>query len=439
MMAPFFRQFASTAATLTVLLGLASPSLALSWNGYTESRHDRFYQPQTAADPARQFIGESFDWSGVGTFNSSGWWWATMISDQYFLSAAHIGPSNDPANVRFYRTNDPNGEHADISIDTSFGQRIAGTDLWLGKLQQAPPSWVERYPLIKRNDSTNYVSYLNPTVYIVGHKSESPGYTNMSVGKNEISSPWSWSWSRTASGRTLDWTFDQGNSGFGADEATTIGGDSSGPTFVPNAYGGMALAGIHWLYDTDTNISAYTEQIVAAVPEPITVVTDLPGDVNRDFQVSFSDLISVLSHLGQGPRATHTNGDIDADGYVTGLDVTNLLANFGKKLTAPADFDQDFDVDSVDLSVIYGNWLKSVKPGFSGDANNDGVVNAKDLFVFNRNMRDVNAATAYNNYLNMSIGTLGVSGQSIPEPASVVIAAALLSLLFCMRSNVRRR
>lgn len=439
MTAPSFRQCARAAATLTILLCLVPQSLALSWNGYNESRHDRFYQPESPADTPREFIGESFDWSGVGSFNSGGWWWATMISDHYFLSSAHIGPSNDPANVRFYRTNDPNSEHADISIETSFGQRIAGTDLWLGKLQQAPPTWVERYPLIKRNDSTNYVSYLDSSVYIVGHQGDKLGYTNMGIGRNEISSPWSWSWSRTASGRTLDWTFDHGGTGFGADEATTIGGDSSGPTFVPSHYGGLALAGIHWLYDTDTNISAYVDELVAAVPEPITVVTDLPGDLNNDYRVTNPDLIIMASHYGQGSEVSHANGDINGDGFVNLSDLRVAASNYGRKLVAPADFDEDFDVDSNDFSIISSHWLKSVEPGSNGDANADGVVNAKDLLVFNANMRDESAATSYSNYLGMSSKAFGSTGQSIPEPASILLAASPLMFLFCLRSIVRRR
>src|SRR5262245_2255317 len=78
------------------------PAWALKWGEFHAERHDRFYQE---ASPARAFIGEGLDWSGIGTWQNG---WATMISDSYFLTSYHIRwPSGqtDPLPVQFYRTN----------------------------------------------------------------------------------------------------------------------------------------------------------------------------------------------------------------------------------------------------------------------------------------------------------------------------------------------
>ncbi len=61
-----------------------APSHAdLTVRGYSPLLHDRFNNHSS-------FIGSGIDWSGVG--RSSGGRWATMISDTYFLSAAHFPP-----------------------------------------------------------------------------------------------------------------------------------------------------------------------------------------------------------------------------------------------------------------------------------------------------------------------------------------------------------
>ena len=60
-------------------------ALAASGNtvirNYQPLRHDRFY---TGNDKA--FVGDPYDFSGVGF---TGTYWATLISDCYFISATH--------------------------------------------------------------------------------------------------------------------------------------------------------------------------------------------------------------------------------------------------------------------------------------------------------------------------------------------------------------
>ena len=72
---------------------------------YDPARHDRFYE---GAD--RVFLGEIYNWSGVGVVREDGEIeaWATMVAAQYFLSAHHRHP--EPGDVlTFWEGNDPAG------------------------------------------------------------------------------------------------------------------------------------------------------------------------------------------------------------------------------------------------------------------------------------------------------------------------------------------
>ena len=104
----------------------------------------------TGAD--REFIGESYDSTGVGRGVSTSRW-ATMISDHYFLSATHFHPSIG-APIRFYHSNNPAGSFEDVTVAS--GTQIAGSDLWLGRLSSAPTTNVQRYPILSYATTAAY-------------------------------------------------------------------------------------------------------------------------------------------------------------------------------------------------------------------------------------------------------------------------------------------
>ncbi len=226
-----------------------------------------------------------------------------MISDHYFLSSYHIGHPNTDVTVDFYRTNTMDtsaGNYIQEHIDPTFGVKIAGTDLWLGRMVDAPPSWVNRYPLIERQSATNYTSYLDPSIYVYGYSGGgNVDYVRSFLGTNTINS-FSNTYSDINGSIGVGLTYTQ-DSTAGPDEVGLIGGDSSGPTFVKSPYGGLALAGLHWQVNqdgyTDANVSAYIPQIVAATPEHVNVVTDISGDFNGDYRVDNSDLSILASHF----------------------------------------------------------------------------------------------------------------------------------------------
>lgn len=373
-------------ALLAVLFVANSARADLRIAGYQDRLHDPYY---VGADKA--FIGAAYNWSGVGRFpdpspTGLNWKTLTMISDNYFITANHHQPNrgNDPVDsspkVRFYRTLDPSGEFWESEIATLgnsyVGQRIGQTDLWVGKLASTPPDWVMRYPLAKRHEATNYLSYTDNKLFIFGQDSPR-NWTSLRVGRNEVDNI-------DISGN-LQWNYNP-KSGLGADEAETQLGDSGAPSFytlnkIP------VLAGIHTRENFDTGVTKNLAAIQAAVGEQLAFSTGLIGDLNADFRVDITDLGMLADSYGKrtsGVRYFH--GDLTGDGKVDVFDFAQVVNNFGKSLYAPTDFDQDGDVDGDDLAMIGDNWLKRVsRPYAAGDANGDGFVNLFDVMAFDRN------------------------------------------------------
>jgi hypothetical protein len=353
--------------------------------GYEERLHDPFY---VGSDKA--FIGAGYNWSGFGRWydpaaTSGNWKQVTMISDNYFLTANHNRPNlgDDPAGadsrVRFYRTTDPNGEFWESEIALAGGNyqgtRIGSTDLWVGKLASTPPSWVTRYPLAKRHEATNYLSYTDNDLFVFGQDSPR-SFTSVRVGRNEVSLV-------NASGN-YQWSYDPVG-GLGTDEAQTESGDSGGPSFF-TAGRVPVLAGIHTRSNYDTGISANLDKIMAAVGEPISVSTGLIGDLNGNFRVTASDFFTLIANYGKSENARYSEGDLNGDGRVTAGDFTLLAANYNRDHFAPADFDRDGDVDGDDLATIGSHWFQSVSQPFTmGDANGDSIVGMADLQIFDQN------------------------------------------------------
>lgn len=240
-----------TLVTVVALLGLSfSPLIAdmyLLGVGDDHARsfsHDRYY---VGADKA--FIGEAFDWSGIG-FSTSWGRFATMISPSYFLSASHSHPAIGES-VRFYDGNSTSSPTYVYTVQS--GVQIGGSDLWLGKLSTPISSELSTYPIYMPGASTNDLH--GKEIYVYGTPSR--------VGRNII----------TGTGSIISFRFDT-IGGLGEDEAYCMGGDSGGPSF--GFYGNqLAVAGIHY-YNSgstpyngavtgDTCVPYYLDQLIAAM------------------------------------------------------------------------------------------------------------------------------------------------------------------------------
>ena len=267
----------SVVALLLMLGGTLRADLQLQ--SYSPHKHDRYYD---GTDPVRAFIGEAFDFSGVG---KAGLRWAVMISPTYFLTAAHADPMDDGATtLTFYEGNDLAGTSRTYSIDTDFSFQTsygaASSDLLLGRLTAPMPEADEIafYPVLLRSFKSTYKAYKDEEIYVYGQENR--------VGRNTIDIvlpvP-------TAGGTTISMQYDFDDpGGVGDDEAYLIVKDSGGPSFVV-VNGQLALVGIHLYHSHDVGVNGsysgdsfvpyYIDQLnanmgdesVTIVPEPMTV------------------------------------------------------------------------------------------------------------------------------------------------------------------------
>ena len=210
------------------------------------STNNRFYTGTGAA-----FIGQGYDWSGVGE-NQAGQW-ATMISPSYFISANHYHPGPGDT-LTFHLNNDPNGPTYTTGIAS--GILIPGTvDLYLGKLTSPIPAAddIATYPIWVL---PNLAAYTGQNMFVYG--------TPNKVGQNVIS---------YASLSQVYYAY-SATGGDGPNEAYLMSGDSGAPSFG-FANGQLAVVGVHWTnsgstpYDgatcSDTNVSSYVAAIQASM------------------------------------------------------------------------------------------------------------------------------------------------------------------------------
>jgi len=258
----------------TILLGAKVSPADLYLQDHDSKVHDRYY---TGSDKA--FVGQGYDWSGVG-YSDDGHW-ATMISPSYFLSASHANyhPAVD-SNVTFYETNDKSGTSHTYQVAGGAALQLTGndTDLWLGKLKTPVDANIVPYPIaILGSDASDYVG---EEIFVYGKADR--------VGRNVIDGAGSMHDS------TICLKFFYDDPGVGADEAYAVEGDSGAPSFVALSYMGqqtLALIGTHSYdsgsppptagidYTLDAWVTVYVDALndamvgesVTVVPEPATL------------------------------------------------------------------------------------------------------------------------------------------------------------------------
>lgn len=208
-------------------LMLMSPTLSRSEmivRDYTPARNYRFY---AASD--RAFVGHSYDFSGVG-LGSDGHW-ATLVTDNCFLSAVHLHPAVG-AKVTFWGSNSLTG--ASYTHTVTGGTRIGTTDLWLGWFDEAVDRSIARYPVPKLRSSKACLGF---TLYNYGRTHRVGRNVLDMLGVCQLGS---------STGKIAAYDYDDNDTpSVGGDESFLQVGDSGAPSFVVfNSR--LALIGIHW-------------------------------------------------------------------------------------------------------------------------------------------------------------------------------------------------
>lgn len=229
---------------LAVLAGSTVANGAIAILDFSPGTNDRF-----ADDPS--FVAAGLDWSGVG--RASNGTWVTMISDSVFLSSNHFHPANG-ATLTFHPGNTPGDDV--VTATVGGGQRIGGTDLWIGFLEGPLPMWIASYGLADvALTSGNFTStgLSGAEVLMSGISPTTSGYgasvlTNQAVGTNHIERFMSGVSSGGSTGDTI-WTVrnEPGDLNYvmTTHEAQLASGDSGSPLFMLME-GEMVLTGIAW-------------------------------------------------------------------------------------------------------------------------------------------------------------------------------------------------
>lgn len=215
---------------------------AITINDFSAATNDRF-----ADSPS--FIAADYDWSGVGRTESGQW--ATMISENVFLSAAHW-PAD--STITFFPGNDPSA--TPITATVAGGERIGATDLWIGFLSSPVPATITSYsfasaPLSQATFAASSL-YQEPA-FLSGNSPTNTGYgalpplTKQAVATNQLEGFQSLSDGGTT-GYVLTTVWNQtGDVGYTVTdhESQLQGGDSGSPLMIVEG-GVLQVVGIAW-------------------------------------------------------------------------------------------------------------------------------------------------------------------------------------------------
>jgi len=253
---------------------------------YAPEKHERFY---SSASPARAFIGDPYDWSGVAVNyipadpttpgSTEQYHWVTMISPSYFVTAVHTGISYTTGEqITFHLDNDPNGptETRTVSSNPADYIQVNGTDLLIGKLSTPVSSRVAKYPIANLpvgTASNKYeLTYDNLPFHSFGLSNhytwpeglwnpdgQHPGPTCQRMGMNNIDP------ADVMSRGYFKYSYvPNGTPNQGPNECIGNGGDSGAPSFLI-INGKPAVLGTHYMRETDTFLPALIPGIEAAL------------------------------------------------------------------------------------------------------------------------------------------------------------------------------
>ena len=210
-----------------IMLMLSLPTVSrgdMIVRDYASVRHERFYQGS-----GNDFVGKRYDFSGVG-LGSAGHW-ATLVSDNCFLSANHLHPAVGEK-VTFWAANKLTG--ARFTYAVTGGARIGTSDLWVGWFDTAVDVSIARYPIPLQPFLNRYVG-LELYNYGMRHR----------VGRNVLEVITTYALGEST-GLTAGYDYDNNDiPAVDGDETFLRAGDSGAPSFaVFNSR--LALVGIHW-------------------------------------------------------------------------------------------------------------------------------------------------------------------------------------------------
>lgn len=220
-------------------------------DGFSAERHNRFagtFPSAPVPNTSASFIGDGYDWSGVGWDAGLATRNIALISSQYFVFATHYAPGSTLHffSPTLYAANPGNPAAAVVSYTwnaaNTYTFQLPGaptiSDFAVGRLDTPINSahGLASYPILNLG---SLVPYLGLELLVYGFSSAT---TSPTIGRNVVDG---FEWIDVRGGDNQDETFavfhfDENQ----ADSAAYQGGDSGGPLF--SAFQGeLALVGTH--------------------------------------------------------------------------------------------------------------------------------------------------------------------------------------------------
>ncbi len=233
-----------------------SCSTGLEVWGLDRAKHERFY-PQYPG-PNSQFIGDGYDWSGIGKRPTATNKCITMISPQVAVAAAHLGAA--PGDQFEFVYGDGYDAYSagtyTVAESVWLDDDDAPSDLMLVRLTQPVSINIKKYSILKLTDGNGNLDnslYVGKVLWLWGRSCPANGGTySFRLGRNVIT---------IMNDSSVLFSFDQPGTGdsVGEDEARApkTGGDSSHPGFIM-AGGEPRLVGTLW---TDKQLGNLVDQI----------------------------------------------------------------------------------------------------------------------------------------------------------------------------------
>ena len=134
----------------------------------------------------------------------------------------------------------------------------------------------------------------------------------------------------------------------------------------------------------------------------------VPGDFDENGDVDAVDLTKWEGGFGLTTDAQHADGDANGDLAVDGSDLLLWQRDFSVPIEMTGDFDGVAGVGAADLAIWQAGYgMLGTASTLHGDANGDHDVDGSDFLLWQRSFSEAGGSSA--------------AGIAVPEPASIVI------------------
>ncbi len=219
---------------------------------------------------------------------------------------------------------------------------------------------------------------------------------------------------------TLPGTTQPINGVSGTPNVVYITGDPSGTAYIGKLY---APAGSSPLGASSLEFASRIPLGNIGTPEGLSIQADATNSSWVDiFVQTATGIYEAIDKSGT------SNGDFGALNFTQIVSTTDDVSFYGLTIipgvaSLPGDVNHDGVVNGLDISDVASHWLKS-GTNIEGDANHDGVVNGLDISLI------------ASNWLKSINGSAAASASPVPEPATIGL---ILSGTACLLATRRRR